>query len=137
MKFPTFAPFPPRPSCDREKLRPLLVGPSRPTGRQPDGMTGSGRERPGTRSDERCIERQTLGPYSKPPCLSITEVVIALSQRPAREAAFFCCDFWRSRRRHIWRPPRLPHHTLRRSTDVQAVPSPLSDQPISSRQSLP
>jgi hypothetical protein len=39
-------------------LEPIPSG-----GTQPDGMTGSGRERSGTWSDERCIERQTLARY--------------------------------------------------------------------------
>ena len=46
----------------------------------------------------------------------------------AGEARFFYCDFWRSRRGHIWEPPGLPHHTLRRSTDMQAVLSFLLDE---------
>ena len=41
--------------------------------------------------------------------------------RRSRRCAFFYCDFWRSKRRHIWGPPPLPYHGLRRSTDVQAM----------------
>src|ERR1044072_3332591 len=49
-------------------------------------------------------------------------------QRPSARAGFFYCEFWRSRRRHTWRPSRLPYHILSCSTDVQAVLSPLSDR---------
>ena len=54
-------------------------------------------------SDGRCIERQTVGRYPKPPCLSITIVSIGriAARRPAT-GLFFYCDFWRSRRRHGW-----------------------------------
>ena len=51
-------------------------------------MTGSRRERSGTGSDERCIERQTPGPYSKPPCLSMTTVNIAIAALAARPSSF-------------------------------------------------
>jgi hypothetical protein len=44
------------------------------------------------------------------------------------DEARFCCEFWRSRRGHIWAPLRLPYNTLGRSTDMQAVLSFLSDQ---------
>jgi hypothetical protein len=42
----------------------------------------------------------------------------------AWNAGLFYCEFWRSRRRHIW--ARLPpsYYGLRRSTDVQAMLSP-------------
>src|SRR5688500_20079400 len=46
----------------------------------------------------------------------------------AGETGFVYCDFWRSRRGHIWEPLRLPHHTLGRWTDMQAVLSFLSDE---------
>ncbi len=63
----------------------------------PDG-TQPARERSGTWSDRRCIERQTLARYRKPPFLSITMIYadIAATHR------FIYCDFLGSRSRHIW-----------------------------------
>ena len=50
------------------------------------------------------------------------------SSHPVGEAGFLYCDFWRSRRGHIWEAPRPLHHTLGRSPDMQAVLSFLSDE---------
>src|SRR5215216_2826234 len=60
------------------------------------------------------------GSYSKQPCLSITSVHDG-GRSASRRCGFFCCDFWRSRRPHIWGPLSHPYDGLRRSTAMPAV----------------
>jgi hypothetical protein len=88
------------------------------------------------KSDERCIERTDARTLAKTAVLVNNYSSISIPHRPAGQAGFFCCDFWRSRRRHIWGRPRRPYHGLGRPTDVKAMLSPYRIEVDINRQNL-